>query len=334
MMSEAMNALPQDRHRPVEFVAVINSFNRAKLLEKAVGSLSRELRDAPFGSGIIVFEAGSTDGSKEFLDNWRLQNANDNLIVVTSCDGKSSFSDGVNIGCATALGRFPDCEWLFLYETDNWLADVDPLLDAVSLLKAQPNLAAAGFTVKLHNGRPCGYGMRFPDYPSFVLGQNLSASWNLIRPNDSIWQTTGGIRWRTCDVVFTSPLLIRRAAWEQSRGFDADAFPFSDSDVDWAWRCAKLGWKMAVITTDGVVHDNLQQASAWSANRVIDFHRGRLRVLKRHRGNRSAVVKPLLGLRHLLEIFILTRKSSSDPVAKSKLDKRREMLQSVWTDYL
>lgn len=333
MMSEEINAPPQDRHRPVEFVAVINSFNRAKLLEEALGSLSRALREAPFGSAIVAFEAGSTDSSTEFLHHWRDQNPGDNLIIVTDSDGKSSFSDGVNIGSATAFARFPDCKWLLLYETDNWLANVDPLLDAVSLLIAQPNLAAAGFTVKLHNGQPFGYGMRFPNYTSFVLGQNLSARWDLLRPNESTWQTTGRIRWRTCDVMFTSPLVIRRTAWEQTRGFDSDAFPFSDSDVDWAWRCAELGWKMAVIATDGVVHDNRQQASAWSANRVIDFHRGRLRALKRHRGNRSALIKPLLELRHLLEIFILARKSNSDTAAEAKLDKRRKMLRSVWSDY-
>src|ERR1041385_8150940 len=157
--------------------------------------------------------------------------------------------------------------------------------------------------------------------------------WELNRPNDSSWQITNNIRWRTCDVVFTSPLLIRRTAWEQTGGLDPENFPFSDSDVDWAWRTAKLGWKMGVIESRSVVHDNLQQASAWSANRVIDFHRSRLRVLKRQHGDRSLLVKPLLALRHCVEIAILSFKSRSDSAAKTKLDKRWQMLRSVWTDY-
>ena len=317
----------------IELVAIINSFNRRELLEKAVASLTQALRKARFGSAIIVFDAGSEDGSTEFLNAWREQNPTDNLIVVTSTDGGSSFAEGVNAACATALSRFPECRWLFLYETDNWLNSIESVDRAISLLNEQPQLAAVGFTVKRHSGVFCGYGMRFPSYLSLALGLNLTVRWNLDTPNDFPWQETGNVRWRTCDVVFTSPLLIRREAWEQTHGFDAKAFPFSESDLDWAWRCAKLGWKMAVIASDDVVHDNLQQSSAWSANRVVEFHRSRLRLLKRHRGDRAALIKPLLFFRHGVETIILAGKAGSDPVAQEKLAKRRRMLRTVWTNY-
>ena len=314
-------------------VAVINSFNRRELLERSIVSLAQALRNGPFGSAIVVFDAGSTDGSTQFLDNWRAQNSDDNLVLVLPDDERTSFSHGVNIGCATALARFPSCRWLLLYETDNCLSRVEPLCGAISLLELQPQLAAVGFTVKLHNGLFCGYGMRFPTAMSLTLGQNLAMCWNLYRPNDSLWQQTDDIRWRTCDIVFTSPLLVRREAWEQSGGFDTECFPFSDSDLDWAWRCAKAGWKMGVIASEDVIHDNLQQMSAWSANRVIDFHRSRLRLLKRHRGNHVALIKPILFLRHGLESVALAAKGISDPVSKEKLLRRRQMLRTVWTDY-
>jgi GT2 family glycosyltransferase len=323
----------EERSRPIELVAVINSFNRRELLERALISLTQALRNAPFGSAVVIFEAGSNDGSKEFLDAWREQNPGDNLTVVAAADGHSSFSHGVNKGCAVALQRFPECQWLFLYETDNWLANAEPIGQAISLLKVQPQLAAVGFTVKRHNGIFCGYGMRFPSSISLALGLNLSMLWDLDRPNASAWQVTEGIRWRTCDAVFTSPLVIRRQAWEQTDGFDAEGFPFSDSDLDWAWRCANLGWKMSVIASENVVHDNLKQASAWSSNRVIDFHRSRLRLLKRHRGNRAALLKPLLFLRHCAETIVLSYQAGSDPGAEQKLAKRREMLRTVWRDY-
>jgi len=165
------------------------------------------------------------------------------------------------------------------------------------------------------------------------LGQNIAFLSNLHAPNKCRWQNMDGIHWRTCDVVFTSPLLIRRKAWQASGGFDANVFPFSDSDLDWAWRSAKLGWKLAVIETDDVVHDNLEQFSAWSATRVIDFHRNRLRLLKRHLGRHVNVIKPLLFLRHLVETMILAGKSRSDPQAKQKLNGRKQMLRTVWSDY-
>jgi len=318
--------------RPVELIAVINSFNRRALLERALTSLTETLRSAPFGSAIIVFEAGSNDGSVEFLKTWRDNNPADNLSIIEAPTGRSSFSDGVNTGCAAAISRFAKCHWLFLYETDNCLTSVEPLQKAIALLKIEPQLAAVGFTVKQHDGKFYGYGMRFPSALSFALGQNLAARLNLHAPNNSAWQTRDGIRWRTCDVVFTSPLLIRRETWEQSGGFDEKNFPFSDSDLDWAWRCAKLGWKMAVISSDSVVHDNLEQLSAWSANRALDFHRNRFRLLKRHRGAWVSLLKPVLFLRHWLETLLLARRSN-DPGAKEKLAKRKQMLRTVWNDY-
>lgn len=319
--------------RPIELVAIMNSFNRRSLLERAVNSLTAALRTARFGSTIIVFEAGSNDGSSEFLKTWRDEHAADNLMLIEGAPEHRSFSEGVNIACAAACARFRNCRWLFLFETDNWLANVDPVEKAVALLRSQSQLAATGFTVKQHDGKFFGYGMRFPSALSFVLGQNLAGPLNLHAPNNSAWRASNGIRWRTCDVVFTSPLLIRREAWEQSGGFDAAAFPFSDSDLDWAWRCAKLGWKMAVIACEDVVHDNLEQLSAWSAKRALDFHRNRLRLLRRHRGHYVDLIKPILFARHCAEILVLSARARSDSAATAKLAQRQQMLKAVWNNY-
>ncbi len=319
--------------RPIELVAVINSFNRRPLLERAIVSLTSALRSARFGSAIIVFDAGSKDGSVKLLREWCENNPADNLVLIEAVDRRRSFSDGVNIACAEAIARFSSVRWLFLYETDNCLLSIEPIEQAIGLLERESRLAACGFTVKQHDGRFFGYGMRFPSTLSFVLGQNLAALCNLHAPNGSEWQMTDGIRWRTCDVVFTSPLLVRREAWEQSGGLDAENFPFSDTDIDWAWRSTGLGWTMAVIASDHAIHDNLEQLSAWSANRVLDFHRNRFRLLRRHRGGHVALLKPLLFLRHCFEAIILSRKSRIDPTAKEKLVKRKQMLRTVWSNY-
>ena len=68
--------------RPVELVAIINSFNRRALLERAVASLAGALRSARVGSAVIVFEAGSNDGSAEFLSTWRENHPVDNIFVI------------------------------------------------------------------------------------------------------------------------------------------------------------------------------------------------------------------------------------------------------------
>ena len=129
-------------------------------------------------------------------------------------------------------------------------------------------------------------------------------------------------------------MLIRRTVWEKSGGFDAEAFPFGECDLDWAWRVYKLGLgTQAVIRSDAVVHDNRAQASAWSDNRVVDFHRARLRLLRRHRGRWVGVIKPLLFARHAAESALLLAIGRNRPNAKTKLLRRLGMLRDVWRDY-
>ena len=330
---QQMNQRPAIEDNQIELVAIVNSFNRRQLLERAIKSLTDSLRTARFRWAVVVFEANSDDGSAEYLKAWRENNPGDNFFVIQASSEHHSFSDGVNEACAFAIARFPNCRWLFLYETDNYLMNIGPLEKAISLLELEPQLAAAGFTVKKYDGSFFGYGMRFPSTLSFALGQNLAGLYHLHAPNNSGWRTREGIRWRTFDVVFTSPLLVRRQAWKQSNGFDAANFPFSDSDLDWAWRCFRLGWKMAVIASEEVIHDNLEQLSAWSANRVLDFHRNRFRLLKRHRGKYVGLLKPILFLRHALEAMLLKRSSRLDPAATEKLAKRKQMVRTVWSDY-
>ena len=81
--------------RPVELVAIINSFNRRALLERAVASLAGALRSARVGSAVIVFEAGSNDGSAEFLSTWRENHPVDNIFVIeASADRRSKPQSG------------------------------------------------------------------------------------------------------------------------------------------------------------------------------------------------------------------------------------------------
>ena len=322
---------------PVELVAVINSFNRLPLLREAIGALTEALRAAPQLRGaVIVYEVGSTDGSRDFLEEWTREHREVRVDVVRPEPGASTtFSDGVNVGCAEALRRFPHSKFLLLYETDNWIAGPEPLLQAQELLHAQPELAAVGWTVRMHTGAMTRYGMRFPSAFQMAVGLNVCFRFGWYGPNAMPWQTgPGGIEWRRCDVVYTSPLLIRRTAWEKSGGFDAQVFPFSDCDVDWAWRCRRLGLgEQAVLRSDAVVHDNRTQASAWSSDRVVKFHRARMALLKRHHGSvRANLIKPLLFFRHGVETAMLWPKRKHFTVAP-KLASRLHMLRTVWRDY-
>jgi len=317
----------------MRFVAVINSLNRRNLLVPALESLVRAVDPKVFEYAVVVFEAGSTDGSREWLAGFAGQHPEVRLEVVEATgQGDSSFAAGVNAGCEFALKAFPEVEFLFLYETDNWISSPDPLIAAMRLLREEPRLAAVGFTVRRHSGRFCGWGGAFPTVLSFVLGPHLCMRLGLPRCKVRK-RATHGIRWFTADVVFTSPLLIRAPVWRSSGGFDAGQFPFSDSDFDWAWNVARDGRLLGVIETDAVVHDNLEVSSGWSSMRVIDFHRSRFRLLRKHRGRGVIAAIPLLFLRHLSEYAILTGLVLLGRRPKLSLKKRHVLLKSVWAGY-
>lgn len=318
----------------IELVAIINSYNRLALLQKALPSLISALRPLPFGASVVVFDAGSKDGTVEWLQEFRAGLPEFVIDLIQPSAGQdSSFSAGVNSACAFAVEKYPELKWFLLYETDNWLAGPRPISVAVKLLNENSQLAAAGFTVANASGQAIGFGCSLPTVLEFLVGQQLTYFLKLDQPKLRAGGLVDGCEWSFCDVVFTSPLLVKRESWVASGGMDAAVFPFSDCDTDWSWRLEKLGWGIAVISVAGVVHDNEGQLSGWSAGRVVDFHRARYRLLSRHAGSWIGVLKPLLLLRHLAELIFLLILPRAPESKRESIDKRLLLLKSVMNQY-
>lgn len=317
----------------MQFVVIVNSFNRKALLVKALESLVNAVDPGLVDYAIVVFEAGSTDGSREWLAEFASQRRDLKLEIVGSGETEdSSFAAGVNRACRHALETFPEAEFLFLYETDNWISSPQPLVAAIQLLRKEPALAAVGFTVRLHSGKPAGWGCSFPTVLSFVLGPQLSM-WLGIPHARIRMQNSDGVEWFPADVVYTSPLLIKAAVWRSLGGIDAERFPFSDSDLDWAWKATRAGYRLAVIPTDAVIHDNLNALSNWSSMRMLHFHLARFRLLRKYRGPGVVLAIPALFLRHLAEYAVLATMVLLGRRPALSLKKRWLLLGSVWSGY-
>jgi GT2 family glycosyltransferase len=318
----------------VELVAVVNSLNRRELLEASLSSLTAALRQLPFGAAIVVFDAGSTDGSVDWLREFQSSCATPEVfIVVPSASEDTSFSAGVNAGCHHALAKFPELRWLFLFETDNFIASGEPIALAARLLDSHPQVGAAGFTVTRRSGKPAGFGCSFPSVAQFLIGQQLTSVLRLDRPRMIAKPPFEGYSWGRCDVVYTSPLLIKRDVWEETKGLDAATFPFAECDLDWCWRANRSGWEMAVIDLKGVVHDNVDQASSWSSTRVLSFHRGRFRLLQRHLHTPAILLKLGLLTRHALEFAALVLASPALSRPGGSLRKRWVLITTVLHGY-
>ena len=317
----------------MQLVVIINSYNRRDLLVQAVGSLVKALGAGPMEYAIVVFEAGSTDGSREWIVQFAREHRDVSLEVIGALSPRdTSFAAGVNRACQYALEAFPEAEFIFLYETDNWLSCAEPVISAIQLLHQEPSLAAMGFTVRLHSGRPCGWGCAFPTVFSFVIGPQLSM-WLGIPRAEVKMRNNDHMKWFAADVVYTSPLLIKASVWKSSGGIDAQLFPFSDSDLDWAWKVARDGYQLGVLSTDSVVHDNLETLSNWSGMRVIKFHQGRFRLLRKYRGLGVTLSIPALFLRHFVEYVTLALMVILGKRPSLSLEKRAILLKSVWSGY-
>lgn len=290
----------------VDIVFVINSFNRLNLLKESLIVLSKWIPVTEFKDriGIVIFEAGSTDGSIEWIKNETGYLGLTIKLIIPEKGEDTSFAAGLNTGVAHAQSVFPSLKYLVFYETDNQILSALPVEQAIKQLENNDKLAACGFTVRRHNGSPAGVGMPFLKVRNFALGKNIINKFQLEAINYK-WQNIGDdIEFSEVDVVFTSPLVVKIDAWLISGGLDAQMFPFSACDVDWAKRLANLGWKMGVIKTADVIHDNLEALSAWSKNRAMSSHRGRLRYFKRHHPYKIYFIWPFaLIIRHSLEYF-------------------------------
>lgn len=312
--------------------AVVNSFNRVDLLREALPSLLKGLREASVGTSVVVFDAGSTDGSVEYVQELK-KKAEVPIHLVEPSEGEDgSFSAGVNAGVAYAAEKYPELRWCFLYETDNYLESPGAIEEGLSLLRRREELGAVGFTVEKRSGEKTEFGKPFPSTVSFVMGQQV-ASWLEMEQPDLEWRTAEGQRFAYCDIVHTSPLLVEYDLWSEIGGMDSHTFPFSDSDVDLCWRISRRGYKCGVLDTKGVVHDNLQIQSDWSRGRVLRFHQGRYRVLRKHRGAHVTVALPLLLGRHLFELVGLSLLWMAGKRPSEAIRARVDLMSSAFSMY-
>lgn len=308
----------------IEIAFIINSFNRYALLKEAINVLAIWVPHSEFANkcGIVVFDAGSTDGSVE----WLTGNA-DNLplpifLIRPSQNEDSSFSAGLNKGVSFAGSNFKNLKYLVFYETDNQITSAFALAGAIKMLQKHSDLAACGFTVRKHNGLPAGTGMPFLKVRNFILGKNLVSKFQLEAIKYKWSHEENNLLFSYVDVVFTSPLVVKIDIWKKSGGLDAKLFPFATCDIDWAKRLSDLGFKMGVIKSNDAIHDNLEDWSSWSKNRALNTHRGNLRYVKRHHPYKFYVAWPLpLLIRHLFE-YLAVKTFIHEPVRRKQLSEQ------------
>jgi N-acetylglucosaminyl-diphospho-decaprenol L-rhamnosyltransferase len=163
----------------------------------------------------------------------------------------------------------------------------------VGALSSDRRAAVAGAQLLSPDGREVPCAWRLPD-----VGTALAGAFFLHR---RLTVEGGGAATRPVGWVQSSAMLVRRDAAERVGWLDPEFFVYSD-ETDFCKRLADAGWRILYVPSARAVHhDQMAQDAAGAERRIVEYHRGRDRYLRKHLGpTRAALLRPLLAWPYLL----------------------------------
>jgi GT2 family glycosyltransferase len=230
---------------------------------------------------ILVLDNASEDGSAAAV---RELDREIRLIALDRRQGKAANDSRL---IEESRGEF--C--LLLNEDSELQAGAVPAL--LGALRSDREAAAAGAQLLSPDGRPVPCAWRLPGVESALAGALFL--------HRRLTVESGGDGTRSVGWVQSSAMLVRREAAMQIGGFDPDFFVYSD-ETDLCKRLTDAGWRILYVPSARAVHhDQMAQDAAGAERRIVEYHRGRDRYLRKHLGRaRAALLRPLLALPYLL----------------------------------
>jgi hypothetical protein len=230
---------------------------------------------------VLVLDNASGDGSADAV---RELGRDIRLIALDRRHGKAANDSHL---IEQARGEF--C--LLLNEDSELQAGAVPAL--IGALRTDRRAAVAGAQLLSPDGRPVPCAWRLPG-----VGTALAGALFLHRRStvESGGDATHPVGW-----VQSSAMLVRREAALGVGGFDPGFFVYSD-ETDLCKRLGDAGWRILYVASARAIHhDQMAQDTAGSERRVVEYHRGRDRYLRKHLGRiRAALLRPLLAWPYLL----------------------------------
>jgi N-acetylglucosaminyl-diphospho-decaprenol L-rhamnosyltransferase len=239
---------------------VVNTDGREHLLA-CLDAIERT-RPAGLESELLVLDNASDDGSADAVR----EREGVRLIALERRAGKGEND--------SRLLREASGGYCLLLNEDAELQEgaVSALLEA---LEADPRAGAAGAQLLTSSGEPTACAWRLPG-----IGWALAAAVFLQRPYavESTGEQTKEVGWAQ-----SSAMLVRREAAEQVGFLDPGFFVYSD-ETDFCKRLGDAGWRtLYVPAARAVHHDQLSTDPSAMRRRIVEFHRGRDRYLRKHR---------------------------------------------------
>jgi N-acetylglucosaminyl-diphospho-decaprenol L-rhamnosyltransferase len=246
---------------------VVNTNGRAHLLTclEAIVATHPEALEAE----ILVLDNASDDGSAEAVGEWISGAAGlggqARLIELERRTGKAENDSRL---LAEAQGEL--C--LLLNEDSELRPGATAAL--VEALRTEPRAAVAGAQLLDPAGaaQPCAW--RLPGLGTAVAGALFLHRFLVAE--------SGGEATREVGWVQSAAMLVRRDAAAQVGYLDPEFFVYSD-ETDFCKRLADAGWKILHVPAAAAIHhEQLATDLEASRRRIVEFHRGRDRYMRKH----------------------------------------------------
>jgi N-acetylglucosaminyl-diphospho-decaprenol L-rhamnosyltransferase len=243
-------------------VLIVNTQARDLLL-RGLDAVQRELAAGDWDAEVIVLDNASSDGSVAAAEAHPLS---PEVIALRHRQGKAA-SDRLLL--ERAAGRYG----LLMNEDAELQPGALPAL--MQALDEYPEAAAVGAKLLRPDGTEQPSAWAFPS----VRG----ALWAAIGRPGRVVQSTGDAL-REVDWAQSAALLVRVDAARAIDSFDPEFFVYSD-EVDFERRLRDAGHTILWCPQAVVVHhEQLSTDLARASRRIVEFHRGRDRYLRKHHG--------------------------------------------------
>ena len=154
-------------------------------------------------------------------------------------------------------------------------------------LEEDERAAVAGAQLLTSEGEPVASAWRLPGMAAAIAGALFLHRVFTVQ--------SGGSKTRRVGWVQSSAMLVRRDAAEAVGYLDPDFFVYSD-ETDFCKRLRDAGWRILhVPVARAVHHDQLSTDSASARRRIVEFHRGRDRYLRKHVSPAQRLLVRVLG---------------------------------------
>jgi hypothetical protein len=230
---------------------------------------------------VLVLDNASDDGSAEAV---AALDRDIRLLALGRREGKAANDSRL---IEESRGEF--C--LLLNEDSELQAGAVPAL--IGALRADRQAAIAGAQLLSADGRAVPCAWRLPG-----VGTALAGALFLHRRSTV---ESGGEATRPVGWVQSSAMLVRREAALAVGSFDSGFFVYSD-ETDLCKRLGDAGWRILYVPSARAIHhDQMAQDAVGAERRIVEYHRGRDRYLRKHLGRvRAALLRPLQAWPYLL----------------------------------